>query len=454
MSNKQIHQLPELDPERFSPAQDSFIVQKPTTTDSSGNVVGGTTYKANLSELIRDPSVNLPGSTNWRWNFLERPAKIVGYHKINYNMSAFTEIGNVTEDQLPTSSDIGFPNIKNVSFTQDIYGRPTGVPKTAKSLMCIAFLHNCDLHLWGARDKPLVSSPKRSSWDYSFIKFKNTGAPVVGGWNADPVEQIFTIDNISLPKNPYSATDIEYNKPNHLSFELRFRRGDAAYVQLGGFGLSVSGIAQGIGNFGTWLDSTFFGGAIPGFQPISEGWATSHVANPIRDVAINLGESFGKAWHTGDVVLQGVLPNYTIGGETYGVDIFSQDTLLGQVALNALGDTGGKKLSDFFAFGGSTGGEKNAIQEFIDSPFTKAGNLVGSLLGKIPIAGEYLEPLFKTATGFELLRQQQLMAQLVRDPSFFNEYINRGGGGMKQQLVTDTKIAGWELFYIQILAWN
>ena len=47
------------------------------------------------------------------------------------------------------------------------------------------------------------------------------------------------------------------------------------------------------------------------------------------------------------------------------------------------------------------------------------------------------------------------MAQLVRDPSFFNEYI-AGFGRQRSgiQLYTDTKVAGWELFYIQILAWN
>ena len=118
MANQQIHELPNLDPERFSPAQDNFIIQKDTVPAGDPNATdGGRTYRGKLSRLIADPTVNLPGSTSWKWNFLDKQqfpigATIVGYNKVNYNLKAFSDLPNdIKTEEIQTSSDIGYPKL-------------------------------------------------------------------------------------------------------------------------------------------------------------------------------------------------------------------------------------------------------------------------------------------------------------------------------------------------------
>ena len=185
MPNKQIHDLPPMDIEEFRPARDNFIVQKPN----------GMTTRSDIGNMIDDPSVNLPGSTNWNWNFLDKPATIVPYHKIDYGLPAFDDLPlTAQEKDIPTSSSIGYPNLKNISYEYDaITKKPTGIPKNAKSLMCVAFLSNCDLHLIGPRTTPLISSQR-------LPPFYTDGIGGTSGWNSKPIEGIFIVDNISRQK--------------------------------------------------------------------------------------------------------------------------------------------------------------------------------------------------------------------------------------------------------------
>ena len=62
MSDQQIHELPELDPADFEPSVDKFIMQSDSTEDLG-------TYSATFSNMINQGSAELPGSTDWQWNF-------------------------------------------------------------------------------------------------------------------------------------------------------------------------------------------------------------------------------------------------------------------------------------------------------------------------------------------------------------------------------------------------
>lgn len=554
MANQQIHELPSLDPERFSPAQDNFIIQKDTVPAGDPNATdGGRTYRGKLSRLIADPTVNLPGSTSWKWNFLDKQqfpigATIVGYNKVNYNLKAFSDLPNdIKTEELRTSSDIGYPKLKNISFIRDIKGNPTGIPKTAKSLLCVAFLHNCDLYLAGARKKALISSSKILGWDDRSFAHKRSGAGIVEGWNAYPVEQVFTVDNIALPSESDSK-NIVYPEENTLSFELRFRLGKAGHVRFGGSGsgtrqrrnifldtVAEIGKVFGIGNseqvnqptnvdasqrtnyhqmnhetleallvetqYGQdlSLESSMFdgltmaeigineGGGLAGEEVLSAAGIT--MGNNITDqafmdtiranghfdigittvevddkpntalsafreaVTADLKESLGDAYTVVDKIVFGLLPNIQLGDQTIGVDFLGGQDYASQIGRAIIG-TNGENLSSILSFPKTENeSDKSLIQKFIESPYTTTGNLIGSILGEIPILGDFIAPIFTTSSGFELIRQQQLMASLIKDPSFFNEYVLHNREAILQ-LHQKTTIAGWELFYIKVLAWN
>jgi hypothetical protein len=561
MANQQIHELPNLDPERFSPAQDNFIIQKDTVPAGDPNATdGGRTYRGKLSRLIADPTVNLPGSTSWKWNFLDKQqfpigATIVGYNKVNYNLKAFSDLPNdIKTEEIQTSSDIGYPKLKNISFIRDIKGNPTGIPKTAKSLLCVAFLHNCDLYLAGARKKALISSSKILGWDDRRFAHKRSGAGIVEGWNAYPVEQVFTVDNIALPSESDSK-NIAYPEENTLSFELKFRLGKAGHVRFGGSGSgserqrrgawdTIKSYASKVGQaFGITsapqtvntqtnvdasvrnanlhqmdprllaaLETTAYGqdggslvsSSIPdGFTltelPMGSGgnlasedilsaagitvgnnssdraFLDSLRANGNFDVGIttveidgkpnttlsafreavttDLKENLGDIYTVVDKIVFGLLPNIQLGDQTIGVDFLGGQDYASQIGRAIIGKNG-ENLSSILSFPKTENeSDKSLIQKFIESPYTTTGNLIGGLLGEIPILGDFIAPIFSTATGFELLRQQQLMASLIRDPGFFNEYIV-GEREAILELHQKTTVAGWELFYIKVLAWN
>lgn len=402
MPNKQISDLPPLDSEVFRPARDNFIVQKPN----------GMTTRSDIGNMIDDPSVNLPGSTNWNWNFLDKPATIVPYHKIDYGLAAFNDLSpNAVESDVPTSSAIGYPSMKNVSYEYDaITRKPTGIPKNAKSLMCIAFLNNCDLYLIGPRASPLVASQK---------------LPTYHGFNSLPVEGIFIVDNISRPRNSEvnqntEGKTIEYMEPNTLSFELKFRLGDTSWVSFGGSYSIVSDFVGGLGNL--------VGGVL----------------------------DFGAGAYNAIDSVVGFLPNASIGGTQLGVDF--RDSYAGQ----ALNELGGIVDQTYAAFGG---GSKNIdapssdlvnkLEEIASYPtnlWKSASDTLAKGIEKIPIIGAIIAPLIGTREGMDLVRDRIEMARILNDPSLFYEYfIHR-----ETYLETNTQkaVAGWELFYIKVIAWN
>ena len=405
MPNKQIHDLPPMDIEEFRPARDNFIVQKPN----------GMTTRSDIGNMIDDPSVNLPGSTNWNWNFLDKPATIVPYHKIDYGLPAFDDLPlTAQEKDIPTSSSIGYPNLKNISYEYDaITKKPTGIPKNAKSLMCVAFLSNCDLHLIGPRTTPLISSQR-------LPPFYTDGIGGTSGWNSKPIEGIFIVDNISRPKSSnvnQNTPDktIEYMDPNTLSFELQFRLGTSGWVSFGG---SYS-LSQAIGNV---------------FQGIA-----------------NIGGSI----YTGIDRLTGFLPNFNIGGAQFGVDF--RDSYAGQ-AINAFGglvDSAYSALGNSKALDTSSSKTLDQMKEILNLPldgFKKATDILAKSIEDIPIIGTVLSPLIGSRQGMDLIADRLAMAQLLNDPSFFYDHF------VKREVILQysekRSVAGWELFYIKVIAWN
>lgn len=409
MPNKQISDLPPLDSEVFRPARDNFIVQKPN----------GMTTRSDIGNMIDDPSVNLPGSTNWNWNFLDKPATIVPYHKIDYGLPAFDDLDpNAKESDVPTSSTIGYPNLKNISYEYDaVTKKPTGIPKNAKSLMCIAFLNNCDLHLIGPRTSPLVSSQK---------------LPTYHGFNSLPAEGIFIVDNISRPRNsevnqntPDQA--IEYMDPNTLSFELKFRLGDVSWVAFGGSYSLLADIQRG--------------GAYA-VQKVQEGLAFAGrlAANAVTGVDRFIG----------------VIPDGRIGGVEWGVDFRES------AAGKTLNEFGGivDRTYEFFGSGSKNldapeSGLVNKLREISNSAtnvLTEATDMLAKGVEQIPIIGKVLSPLISTRQGMDLIADRIEMARLLNDPAFFYEYF------IQRDVILETNekraVAGWELFYIKVIAWN
>jgi hypothetical protein len=419
MANKQIHELPPIDVKAFRPAQDNFIVQKP----------GGKTSRANIGKMIDDPSVDLPGSTDWNWKWLDTPATITPYHKINYSLPAFSNINlDQTEENLPSSIETGYPRLLNLSYEYDAVTRkPTGIPKNAKSLMCVAFLNNCDLHLVGSRGRPAVTSQRLRHTDV-----------LTYGWNSNPVETVFIVDNVSRPKDftinqNMPDKNIQYMEPNTLSFELRYRLAKTGYVQFGGSYI-LGDIAAGLGSIAS--------GIYKGSKEIASGRFVS-----------GLGTIARGAYTGADHFTLGALPTLNIGSHTIGVDI--KETSLGRV-LNAFSE-----ISNVYQSGDSKSLDitNNPLTEGLSSLlslptdlFSSAANALGELVGKIPIIGPVIEPLLATREGFQLVLDQALMAKLLSDPGFFYDTF------IKRSPLVETsylkEVAGWELFYIKVLAWN
>lgn len=436
MADKQIHQLPTIsEDDPFEPGRDNFVVQKKNQTTS----------RATIMEMINDPSVNLPGSRNWNWNWLEEPATIVNYHKINYGLPAFSEQvdKNLAEDQLPTSDDIGYPALQNIAFSQDIStGKPTNIPKTVRSLMCVAFVSNCDLYLHGPRSKAVVASERITSFD---SKYRS-------GWNSRPVESVFVINNISFPRDDQEMNDIKYSEKNRLSFQLRFRLGvesfvyhssrssDHSYFQdprnLDGSSFNPESMSfmNGQGNIGGNRGVIAQGQAIyqsvkAGLSDLADG-ALKIITTPftyIKDGAIAFDNATGNLF-TGTAEY---LRDQYRAGKTALIGI--RDTIINTVVPEKW---------------------QEAVKEFsISEAITGVGNYLGGLAGEyIPFVGKPIEGLLSTRTGTELSEDMQLMGELFNDPFFQMEYFLPQGSRLEVRPVTS--IAGWELFYIKILAWN
>jgi hypothetical protein len=444
MADKQIHQLPTIsEDDPFEPGRDNFVVQKKDQTTS----------RATIMEMINDPSVNLPGSRNWNWNWLEEPATIVNYHKINYGLPAFSEQvdKNLAEDQLPTSDDIGYPALQNIAFSQDIStGKPTNIPKTVRSLMCVAFVSNCDLYLHGPRSKAVVASERITSFD---SKYRS-------GWNSRPVESVFVINNISFPRDNQEMNDIKYSAKNRLSFQLRFRLGVESFVyhssrsqrRVGGIGGAAAGMnAQQQHEMSTGervIVNNFNQGNIGGNRGglIAQGQAIyQNVKAGLSDLADGALKIIATPFtyiKDGAIAFDNATGNLFTGTAEYLRDQYRA----GKTALIGVRDTIINTVVP----------EKwqESVKEFsISEAITGVGNYLGGLAGEyIPFVGKPIEGLLSTRTGTELSEDMQLMSELFNDAFFQMEYFLPQG--TRQEVRPVTSIAGWELFYIKILAWN
>lgn len=451
MADKQIHQLPTIsEDDPFEPGRDNFVVQKKNQTTS----------RATIMEMINDPSVNLPGSRNWNWNWLEEPATIVNYHKINYGLPAFSEQvdKNLAEDQLPTSDDIGYPALQNIAFSQDIStGKPTNIPKTVRSLMCVAFVSNCDLYLHGPRSKAVVASERITSFD---SKYRS-------GWNSRPVESVFVINNISFPRDDQEMNDIRYSAKNRLSFQLRFRLGVESFVyhssrsQRRVGAIVPAGISSGLINAQRQVEistgqriveNSFSQGNISGNRAwlenkngnIGGGFAQDIKAglSDLADGALKIITTPFTYIKDGAIAFDNATGNLFTGTAEYLRDQYRA----GKTALIGIGD---KIINTVVP-------EKwqETVKEFsISEAITGVGNYLGGLAGEyIPFVGKPIEGLLSTRTGTELAEDMQLMGELFNDPFFQMEYFLPQGSRLEVRPVTS--IAGWELFYIKILAWN
>jgi hypothetical protein len=417
MANKQIHELPPMGTKAFRPARDNFIAQKP----------GGRTVRASIAKMIDDPSVDLPGSTDWNWNWLDKPATIAPYSKVDYSMSSFSKVDyEEVEENLPNSTDIGYPNLLNLSYEYDAITRmPTGIPKNAKSLMCVAFLNNCDLHLIGSRTKPVVSSQRLPDVDR-----------ITYGWNSNPVETVFVVNNVSRPENykinQNSGEQIRYMQPNKLSFELKFRLAQTGAVQFGGSYFNLQSGTPTLPEFNIQESASN--------PPIV--WDSSQMGGYIAQK--NLDSQLNR---NRDYIFTNINPAESMEPEPIGEFITSQEDI-----EDILVSKGSKVIDSLKKIYGDLDALFDSVFGLPSSLFSQAVDSLADLVGKIPFVGPILAPLLGSREGFELLLDQAAMARLLSDPSFIYEYF------IERTTILETpikrQVAGWELFYIKVLAWN
>jgi len=193
MSNKKIHELPELDPEDFEPGNDKFIIQ------SEGDNNKGT-YSSTITEMINNGSAELPGSTDWQWNFLDEPATIVGF-----------QFGGTANKDHPstggglTASEI---RINDIDVTVDKDGNATGIPKTAQNYLCVVCSRNVGLNFFVPRGKIKIIDTKNTANNFdsprdSYANYINaTSAFTKASDIANPIqEKMFVVENISFPQD-------------------------------------------------------------------------------------------------------------------------------------------------------------------------------------------------------------------------------------------------------------
>jgi len=222
MANKQIHELPELDPDQFEPGKDKFIVQKQSTSDLG-------TYSSSFTNMITKGSAELPGSTDWQWNFLKKPAVVVGYDygpkiKYDYSTGSKNDFGPKTYNYL------------NVDVTRTVDGANSGVPATAQNFLCVACTRNANFSFWAPRNKIVISIPKAENRPWTaqgFGRSRNTSFGSAGlagvlhndsAFDGPIVESAFVVENISFPRdskiNINSSAQPVYREAGKLHFTL------------------------------------------------------------------------------------------------------------------------------------------------------------------------------------------------------------------------------------------
>lgn len=223
----QIHKLPEQSSGDFSPSEDLFLVHK-----NSDNEAQKGTYKSSFADLIDHQNIHLPGSTDWEWNFLDKPVTVVPYIKGDLGINPGSVDGFQNALDVPVwSSDSRWngrwdPFLSNINFSEkskNAQGIPS-IPKTAKNFLMVAFTRNCDLHLGGPKGRVLVHSPED---EYTPVlnhglyalpngKIESLGPqPYARGWTSKAVEKMFIINDVKYPSYnlQYPSGKSEINNP-------------------------------------------------------------------------------------------------------------------------------------------------------------------------------------------------------------------------------------------------
>jgi len=243
MSKKilQIHELPELSAEHFLPERTNLLVHK-----NSSNELNKGTYRSTFADLIDHQNILLPGSTNWEWNFLDKPVEVIPYTKGLLGLGGDIQGFNNALDVPVWSNDNRWGNtwsnrFDNVNFSEVSNGL---IPKSAKNFLMVAFVRNCDLYLGGPKGRLLIHSPedKHAGVARSGLYRMPDGSlrslgpqPFQRGWSSKAIEKLFIVNNVKYPtynqqypeftnSDYLSPSGEELNLNNH-SFTVRFKVG-------------------------------------------------------------------------------------------------------------------------------------------------------------------------------------------------------------------------------------
>ena len=226
MTDKQINELPILNAEDFEPGLDKFLVQRQSAYNKG-------TYSSTFANMITKGSAELPGTTDWEWNFLRHPRAIVGYQ---YGPTKKYD-GSTGATQPFGSRTISF----EADVTRDIFGNETGIPATAQNFLCVACVRNANLSFWAPRNKIVIAAPATKSnglFDNAYLPGEGIGLNATlyrdSGFDGPIMETIFAAENISFPRdnkiNISNGAQPQYREAGKLYFELTTRKSSAVGV--------------------------------------------------------------------------------------------------------------------------------------------------------------------------------------------------------------------------------
>lgn len=229
MSDQQIHELPELDPADFEPSVDKFIMQSDSTQDRG-------TYSATFSNMINQGSAELPGSTDWQWNFLSSPVTVQDYlfgpnEKIGGNKSRSRPFTPETIEL----TDIPIPATNENDSTASL-------PATAQNFLCVAAIRNASLSFWAPRGQVLISNPEPVSVfqviDRDTARFYGSVAAISldDAFSGPVKESLFVVENISWIRDSKidinSAEEPAYRSAGKLHFSIQPRTSKLLNVRI------------------------------------------------------------------------------------------------------------------------------------------------------------------------------------------------------------------------------
>lgn len=204
MSNKQIHELRNLDKLDFNPATDNFLVQKK----------GGGTYKSSITHLIDSPSANLPGTKSWAWNWLDEPEDLIGY-RMTFQTGAVSLLRN---------------RISASWLKKEVDGKKeaSSIPSSARSVLISCFSRNCDVLIHKSRtvavknEKVLALTGRESTRILHYGKpedFMSGPSKPLDGMCS---ESLFIVEHVSLPgdRTQGNGVTLDIDSGSFISFDV------------------------------------------------------------------------------------------------------------------------------------------------------------------------------------------------------------------------------------------